>query len=149
MATQWPNVVTRLVALLPTLPSWGGVQVFRGAAYDVTAATFCTVAHATDGTLTAAGSYTTTQAADGYRYVEQGSVACQLVCTDDGPDLDELDALMFGLVDELDQAIRADRTLAVLSQDGFFDMSVNVQTAQAIPGAVAALAFTPTYYTVT
>lgn len=149
MATQWPRVAARLVALLPSLPHWAAVQVFDGAAYDVKAATFATVAHSTDGTTATAGSFTTTLAADGVQYVETGSVACQLTCTDDGPDIAPIRALIFTLFNDLEAAIRADRTLGVLSPEGTTDLAVDVSSIQAIPGESTTIAFSIDYYTVT
>jgi hypothetical protein len=149
MATQWPLVVDRLVALLPTLPHWAVVEVHDGAAYDVKAVTFATVGHATDGVQTHAGSYTKTLSNDGVQYVERGSVACQIVCTDDISSVTQLRALIFGLLDDLEDAIRQDRTLGVLSQEGTADLSVDVSTMQTIPGATATIAFSIDYLTVT
>lgn len=149
MATQWPRVAARLFALLPSLPHWAAVQVFDGAAYDVKSATFATVAHSTDGTTTSAGSFVKSLAQDGIQYVEQGSVACQLTCTDDGPDIVAIRSLIFTLLDDLEAAIRADRTLGVLSPEGTTDLTVDVSSMQAIPGESITLAFSIDYFTVT
>lgn len=149
MAAQWPRVAARLVALLPTLPHWAGVTVLNGAAYDVSTATWATVGHASDGMTTTAGSYRTTQAPDGYRYLEQGAVACEITCTDDGPDITAIRALMFSLLDDLEAVIRADRTLGVLSSEGTVDLTVDVGSFQSIPGAASTVVFSVEYLTVT
>jgi hypothetical protein len=149
MATQWPRVAARLAALLPTLPHWGGVDVKYGAIYDTSKATFATVGHSTDGTTTQAGSYTKTLALDGFQYAEQGSVDCQLTTTDDGPDLAAIRDFVFALMDDIEDAIRADRRLGVLSPEGTADLRVDVNSTQAIPGAALTVAFSIDYYTVT
>lgn len=149
MSAQWPVVVARLVALLPTLPHWGGVQMFDDAAYDLKAATYATIGHATDGTSTTRGHYTKTLAPDGFRYIEQGSVACQITTDDDGPNVTSLTTLVFGLIDDLEAAIRGDRTLGVLSQEGVASLTVDVSSLQTIPDTSTTLAFAVDYLTVT
>lgn len=149
MSSQWPLVAARLYALLPTLPHWADVEVWDGAAFDVSKATFATVGHATDGVQTAAGTFTKTQASDGYRVIEQGSVACQITCTDDELDQAALRTLIFGLFDDIEAAIRTDRTLGVLSDEGTTDLTVDITSMQTIPGAATTVAFTVDYYTVT
>jgi hypothetical protein len=149
MSAQWPRVAGRLFALLPTLPHWAGVQLFNDAAYDVSAATYATVGHATDGTTTTRGHYTKTLSPDGVLYIEQGSVACQITTDDDGPDITDMTTLIFGLIDDLEAAIRADRTLGVLSPEGTTDLTVDLSSMQTVPGASTTLAFSVNYYTVT
>lgn len=149
MATQWPRVANRLLALLPTLPNWADVDVQAGAMFDTKAVTYATVGHATDGNTTTQGSYTKALALNGYQYEERGSVACQLVSFDDGPDLTDIRGTIFAMLDDLEDAIRADRTLAVLSPEGTTDLRVDVSSSQAIPGASMDVAFSVDYFTVT
>jgi hypothetical protein len=77
------------------------------------------------------------------------ALACQITCTDDELDQAGLRALIFGLFDDLEAAIRADRRLGVLSQEGTADLSVDVTSMQTIPGAATTVAFSIDYFTVT
>lgn len=149
MAVQWPLLVSRLLVLLPTLDGWGQVSVFDGAAFDSSRPVFCTVAHSDDGQVTTAGSFATAQSDDGFQYSETGNVACQLTFTDDRATVAALRAKVFGLLDPLDAAIRADRRLGVLSADGYTQLDVNVTSTQLVEGAGLTLPFSINYFTVT
>lgn len=146
---QWPLIVAHLVELFPTLPHWADVQVFDDAAYDVKKVSWATVGHSTDGTTTTRGHYTWTQAPDGFRYIEQGSVACTLSTSAAGPSLTAATGLIFTLLGDLEAQIRADRTLGVLSSEGTTDLTVDVSSAQEIPGSSVTVPFSIDYYTVT
>lgn len=148
MAAQWPRVTARLVALLPTLPGWAQIKVYDGAALDSQTASFCTVAHASDGITAHVGNYTVTTADDGFRRIEQGTVACSLTSTADLGALAPSRLAVFALIDALDDAIRADRTLGVLSREGTTDLTVDVASMQVV-GNAQVLTFNVDYYTVT
>lgn len=148
MAAQWPLVVERLVALLPTLAGWDQVTVFDG--QPVTAATptmYATVGYVPGSEH--AGTYSTTQSPDGFQYMETGQVISQLVCATGSVDLPGLRSQAFALLDQLDSAIRADRRLGVLSQEGTTDLTVDPLPASNQRGTALALVFTLTYFTVT
>jgi hypothetical protein len=148
MAAQWPRVVARLVALLPTLSGWDQVTVYDGQPVTEAKPTkYATVGyvHGNDH----AGTYSTTQAGDGFRYAETGQVIGQLVCATGSVDLPGMRVTAFGLLDQIDLAIRADRTLGVLSPEGTTDLSVDPLPASNKQGTALALVFTLTYYTVT
>jgi hypothetical protein len=147
---QWPLVVNRLLALLPTLPGWAGVvSVHDGAAYDSVKQIFATVAHSDDGQTTQAGGYTSTLHLDGVSYAETGHVACQITYNDDRATITTARGALFPLLNQLDAAIRADRTLGVLSKEGTTDLDVSILSAQTIPGAAYTVPFTLHYFTVT
>jgi hypothetical protein len=148
MAAQWPLVVSRLVEFLPTLPGWDQVTVCDGAAFDVKTALYNTVGHATDGVNTQAGNYTKTLTGEGSQYAESGSVVCQLGIGMDG-DLSALRSTLFSLFDQLEAAIRADRRLGVLSQEGTCDLTVDLSSAQMIAGVSYAITWSLDYFTVT
>lgn len=149
MATQWPLVRGRLLNLLPTLTGWDQVEVVGGTAVDTAKALICTVGHATDGTTSTAGNYTTAQAPDGFQYVEQGALTSQLSSFDSTVSIEDNLTTLFALLDQVDAAIRADRRLGVLSPAGYADMTVDVSSAQSVPGAFVSLTFSINYYTVT
>lgn len=147
MATQWPLVAQRLVDLLPTLPGWDQVSVFDGP--PITGddpANYCTVGYVEDDQ---AGTYTTVQDPDGFQRQESGEVRSQLVCRTGEDNLSGMRALLFGLIDALDAAIRDDRRLGVLSPQGTSDLVVDVLSVQNEAGTAQAVVIALQYYTVT
>jgi hypothetical protein len=149
MAAQWPLVVDRLLYLLPTLPGWNVVSVFDGALYDNANAVYCTVGHAFDGVSATAGSYTSTQTADGFQRLEAGTVVGELVSTDSDPEQPTDRGVVFDLMDAFETYVRNDRTLGVLSHEGTSDLTVEVNTSQNVPGSSYALRWALNYTTVT
>jgi hypothetical protein len=149
VAAQWPLVRARLLSLLPTLPGWDAVEVWGGVAYDAQKALICTVGHATDGVTSTAGNWTSTLHGDGFQHVETGSVVSQLSLFDSTVTLEDNLTTLIALIDVLDEEIRADRRLGVLSQEGYFDLTCDVASAQAAPGALVSVTFTTSYTTVT
>ena len=150
MAAQWFAVKARLLALFPTLPGWNGVvSVHNGAALDSVKRVFATVGHSDDGQTTRAGHFASELNDDGFRYIETGNVACSLVINDPSITLDAAETLVASLFNEIDAAIRADRTLGVLSQDGEAHLEVDVLSTQPIPGAAITVPFDIAYFTVT
>jgi hypothetical protein len=147
MATQWPLVVARLVALLPTLPGWAGVTVFDGPPVTAEVPTdYVTVGYVADDK---AGDYNTVQDDNGFQRVETGTVRSQLSCVTGDVDLAGTRARAFTLMDAVDAAVRADRRLGVLSPYGTSGLAVEVITVQNANGTVQALIFTLHYQTVT
>jgi len=143
----WPLVVDRLVQLLPGLPGWAGVSVFDGPpATGSTPAQFATVGYVA-GEATS-GNYTRQQAPDGFRYEETGSVVSQLVCETGDVAIPSMRLAVCGLADQIDAAIRLDRTLGVLSPEGYCTVLVDVVPLSNQQGTGVALTFTLTYYTV-
>jgi len=148
MATQWPLVVNRLVALLPTLPGWSDVTVIDGLPLTADVPTdVVTVGYVSDDN---AGAYTTIQDDSGFQWQESGTVRCELSCVTGDTDLASMRTRMFGLLDSLEASIRADRTLGgVLSPQGTSELEVSVISDQGVSGAEQSAVFTLTYFTIT
>lgn len=146
MATRWPAVRARLVELLPTLPGWSTVSVYDGP--TVTGEVpweFATVGYVTDED--AAGSFEHERSGDGFRVEERGFVRCELVVASGDTDLAAVRARAFELIDALEQEIRRDRTLGVLSREGTARLVVDVIPVQNQAGAAQRLAFSVDYFT--
>lgn len=148
MATQWPVVKARLVALLPTLAGWDAVKVFNGKPVtDAKPAQYVTVGYATAENV---GTFSTTQSEDGFRRGETGLIISRLVCNSGSTKQAANEAAAFALMDALDAYIRSDRRLGnTLSPEGTADLVVDVEAASNRQGTGIALVFTLTYYTVT
>jgi len=147
MATQWPVVHARLVALLPTLAGWPPF-VFDGP--PVTGddpQVYATVGYAFgfDG----AGRFSQTRAGNGFQVEETGSVQCEVVSVTGDVDLALMRSQAFALMDALDAELRRDQTLGVLPQASTCSLSVDVVPAQATSGAVQRLPFSIDYFTIT
>jgi len=147
MATQWPLIVARLVALLPTLSGWSGVTVIDGPLVSADVPTdYVTVGYVADDQ---AGTYNMQQDPNGFQYIEVGTVRSQLNCSTGDADLVGMRARVFALIDSLDAAIRADRRLGVLSPAGTSELEVEVLSMQNANGTAQSLVFTLMYQTVT
>jgi hypothetical protein len=147
MAAQWPLVVARVVALLPTLPGWDQVTVFDGppVTADV-AADYVTVGYVADDN---GGMYVQVQTPDGFRYEETGTIRSQLTCVTGDTDLASVRVRAFTLMDAIGAAVRADRRLGVLSPEGTTELNVDVLSLQTSGGAAQSLVFTLHYLTIT
>lgn len=154
---QWPAVKARLVELAPTLDGWSDFTVFDGPADTSTLAVdeaTMTAAWATIGFTTndQSGECTFDQDADGYQQVERGTVHIELTvqCADnDSADLAALEARLFAALSGLKAAVRADRRLGVLSQEGFAAAVITTTPIRSTAGAAAVARVAVTYYTVT
>jgi len=147
MATQWPLVVARLNALLPTLAGWDVVTVFDGPPVTADVPTdYVTVGYVADDQ---AGTYSQTQDPNGFQYVEVGTVRSQLSCITGDIDLASVRTRVFALMDSVDAAVRADRRLGVLSPSGTSELEVEVLSMQSTGGTAQSLVFTLHYQTVT
>ena len=147
MATQWPLVVARLLALLPTLSGWSAVTVIDGPLVSADVPTdYVTVGYVDNDQ---AGTYITAQSPDGFRYVETGTVRSQLNCVTGDSDLAGMRARVFALMDAVEGAVRADRRLGVLSPEGTSELDVDVLSLQNAAGTAQQLTFTLHYQTVT
>ena len=126
MATQWPLVVARLNALLPTLAGWDVVTVFDGPPVTADVPTdYVTVGYVADDQ---AGTYSQTQDPNGFQYVEVGTVRSQLSCITGDLDLASVRARVFALMDAVDAAVRADaRSVSPVMQDSW-ERTVPVST---------------------
>lgn len=146
MAPQWPAVVDRLVSLLPTLPGWESVTVFDGPVpTGQTPTDYVTVGYVSDDN---AGVYNSTLYGEGSQYSEQGSIVSHLVCQTGNANIPAMRARVFALIGALEDEIRADRRLGVLSQEGYCDLTVDVQSISNARGSAQALNFTINYFTV-
>lgn len=145
MATQWPVVHARLVALLPTLPGWSDVQVFDGPPITGDSPTdYVTVGYAVDEG--SAGSFSHERSGGGYQVEETGTVRCELVSLGGETDLLEVRASAFALMDALEVAIRTDQTLGVMPQGSTSALDVDVVPSQTNRGAQQRLPFTVRYF---
>lgn len=146
MGTQWPVVMARLVALLPTLPGWSDdpVAVFDGAPIgDVSAGSLCTVGYV-DGDD--AGQYSESLAPVGNVFTfETGEVRCRLLVATGDATLSAVRAKAFALVDALRASMRADPLLGVLPAGSTTSMTVGVGSVQNEQGAGQRLDFTVSY----
>jgi len=146
MSAQWPRVKSWVAAKLPTLPGWSSVTVFAGTpTTGDSPQAYATVGYVRDGE---AGSYSQTRSDDGFRWVENGELHCQLVCTSGDMTPGTFEASVFALIDALEANLRADRSLGgTLPPDSQVDLDVTVQ--QFIQGTAATLVLTIRYLTVT
>lgn len=146
MATRWPAVRARLVELLPTLPGWADVSVYDGPTVTGEAPEeYATVGYVADED--AAGSFEHERAGDGFRVEERGFVRCELVVLTGSADLPTVRDRAFALIDALEQEIRRDRTLGVLSAEGTARLVVDVVPVQNSAGAAQRLVFSLDYFT--
>ena len=147
MAAQWPLIVARLLALLPTLSGWSGVTVIDGPLISADVPTdYITVGYVADDQ---AGTGNTTQDPNGFQYVEIGTVRSQLNCETGDSDVAGMRARVFALYNAIDAAVRADRTLGVLSPAGTSELGYEVLSAQNAKGTAQSLVITLLYQTVT
>lgn len=145
MASQWPRVHARLVALLPTLSGWPA-DVFDGPPVTGNAPTrYATVGYVFGED---SGGEFRTDTTNAYRIEETGSVRGEIVATTGTADIASVRAQAFALADALEAAIRADRTLGgVLSADGLATLRFDVVPAQTQQGATQRLPFSVDYTT--
>ncbi len=148
MAAQWPRVLDRLVVILNTLPSWVDVQVIDGLPISADVLTDCvTVGYVSDDN---SGNYTLNQDPSGFQWVEVGVIRSELSCVNGDSNLATMRARMFGLLDALEESVRADRTLGgVLSPQGTAELVVDVRSVQDISGAEQSVVFCRNYTTIT
>lgn len=139
----WPSVVARLVAHLPTLPGWAGVEVFDGPPVTQAAPTdYVTVGFVVGEDF--AGSYE--QSRPGAFDVEEvGTVRCEVVCTTGDVDLAGRRARAFALVDAWEAWTTANPTLGVLNQSSSASLSVDVEPQQSGSGSTQRLTVTVSY----
>ena len=142
--TAWPQVVDRLVTLLPTLPGWLGVTVYDGPPVTQDApANYVTVGYVVGEDM--AGDYEQTDTA-GDLTEESGTVRSEIVCTTGNVDLPSVRARAFQLADAWRAEIRRDGTLGgVLTLGGSSSLAVDVQPAQTTAGSVQRLTVTLSY----
>jgi hypothetical protein len=153
MAAQWPLVVAKLVAYLPTLPGWSVVSVFDGPPVtDDSPPNYCTVGYvlSTNSTDDHSGSYSTTQDPSGFRIQETGEIMSQLTVQTGDVDLPGMRGLAFSLTDALDASIRVDRTLGgVLAPESTVDLAVQPLSVQNRDGTAFSVVFNVRYFTIT
>jgi hypothetical protein len=147
MATQWPVVHARLVALLPTLAGWPQFVYDGPPVTGDVPTSYATVGYVLNEV--SAGSFSQTRSGDGFRVEETGGIRCELVTSTGDTDLATVRAQAFALMDVLEQAIRADQTLGVMAPASTAALTVDVVPSQSTAGAVQRLPFTLDYFTVT
>lgn len=149
MAAQWPLIITRLVTYLPTLAGWSAVTVYDGKPVtDDFPLVYCTVGYVYDDQN--AGTYSTTQDPDGFRIQETGEIRNQITAqTGDDITLPAIRTQLFTYTDAFDAAIRADRTIGVLSKDSSIDLIVEPLPIQNSKGTAFSAVFTVRYFTIT
>jgi hypothetical protein len=145
VATQWPVVHARLVALLPTLAGWESVRVFDGP--PVTGETpdaYVTVGYALGEDT--AGTFSHERAGNGFQVEETGEVRCELVAVTGATDLASVRTRAFALIDAFEETIRADQRLGVLTAGSTSSLVVDVLPAQTTAGAQQRLPFSLNYF---
>lgn len=145
MAIRWPDIVDALVALLPTLPGYEDVTVADGPPLtQARPPRYVTVGYVADED---AGAFEIDRRND-YRVEERGTVRCHFVAQSGSTKLPAYRDEVFALVDELDQALRADQTLGgVLSADGTCVLSGDIQSVQNAKGTAQSVVVTVEYVT--
>ena len=147
MASQWPRVVDRLVQLLPTLSGWEDVVVYDGPpTRDPPPLNYATVGYSEMGE---GGNYSTAQDSDGFQIDENGTIITELTFFSGSQVVSDARALMFTALDSVDAAVRADRRLGVLSQEGTSSFNVSVTPVWDGQGSAVRAQFSLIYYTVT
>ena len=147
MASQWPLIVGRLVALLPTLTGWSNVVVIDGPLISADVPDdYITVGYVADDQ---AGTGNSVQADDGFRRVETGTVRSQLNCVTGDTDMAGMRNRVFALYNAIDAAVRADRRLGVLSPEGTSELEFEVLSLQNAAGTAQSIVITLLYQTVT
>lgn len=153
MATQWPIVQARLVALLPTLPGWDTVNVIAGEQsrdpeLPVAVATvgFTTVGYTSIGDT---GSCRFEQAADGFGQIETGTVACEITLATGDSDGTASETAVWAALDAVKAAVQADRRLGVLSPDGTSSFTIGGMPTANSEGTAYTARFALDYFTVT
>lgn len=150
MTAQWPLVVAKLLAVLPTLSGWDATNVtVHDGPPDTDSPTldYMTVGYVSDDQ---AGTYSLSQNDSGFQWDETGTVRCQLVCRDGETGVAGMRVRAFQLADVLETYVRSDRTLGkTLSPDGTIDVNSEVQTVQSTAGVKVSIVFTLQYTTVT
>ena len=152
MATQWPLLTARLVALLPTLSGWSAVQVFDGPPVTSEIPTsYCTVGYVDDDNV---GSYADDLSQVGNIFTaETGEVRCRLVVVtgdidsdaDGKSDLATIRTAAFTLIDALRASLRTDPRVGVLPAGSTTSLTVDVGAAQNERGSGQRLDFTLSY----
>lgn len=139
----WPSVVARLIAHLPTLPGWSGVEVFDGPPVTRSAPSdYVTVGFVVGEDF--GGSYE--QSRPGAFDVEEaGTVRCELVSTTGDVDLAGRRARAFQLVDAWEAWVTANPTLGVLLPSSSASLAVDVQPIQDGSSATQRLTVTVSY----
>jgi len=144
--TAWPQVVDRLVTLLPALPGWLGVTVYDGPPVTQDApADYVTVGYVVGEDM--AGDYEQTTAGLGGMLEESGTVRSELVCTTGNNALPAMRARAFALVDAWQAEISRDQTLGgVLGASGTSSLTVDVQPSANTDGSTQRLTVTLSYF---
>lgn len=147
MAAQLPLIKAGLVGLFPTLPGWTGFVVYPGQPpTDYPGDNYCTVGYNTDGQ---AGAYRIEQDGSGYRWIETGSLMCELTSKVGDDDLSIAETLVQVALDGVDEAVRADRRLGVLSPEGTASFTVTDLPLMSPDGTAFVARFALDYFTVT
>lgn len=128
MTVQWPIVRAGLLTLLPTLPGWSGVLVTDGAPTSNDTGSYCAVGYVEDEQ--GAGTWTQVPSDDGFFDLETGVVRSELYTGNGDGDLAAAVNAGFALVNALQAAMRANRTLGFLPQDGTCSVSGDVITGR-------------------
>lgn len=149
MTSQWPLLVTRLVALLPTLSGWSGVAVYDGAPDSAdpggtASVVYCAVGYVEDEQ--GAGRATQEPSGDGFFDGETGEVRCELFSGNGDGDMAAARTAGWALFDALKESIRADRTVGVLPHGSTASVSADVITGKQA-GAGQLLVISLTYTT--
>lgn len=147
MASQWPLVHARLVAIVQGLSPAPEVTYDGPPVTGDAPSTYATVGYVYGED--SAGDFST-DTTNAYQIAETGTVRGELVATSGATDIAAVRAQAFAMADALEVAIRQDRTLGkVLSPAGTATLRVDVVPAQTTSGATQRLPFTVDYFTTT
>lgn len=146
-APRWPDVYAAILALLPTLPSATGMDIFDGQPLDNTSWKYVTVGFVTDD---GAGSFRQQRDPSGFATQEAGDVICKVGFNagDDSPTITR--GLAFALVGDWQTAFERDQTFGgLLGADSTLDLSAQVLAVKDPQGTATELLVTVTYTCVT
>lgn len=147
MPAVWPALAARLVALTPTLPGWGAVDVYDGPpvsdGYGAPQAWFTVGYVAEDDD---SGSYAREESPVSGMVEESGAVRCELVAFSGDAVTADVRTQAFALADALGASIRSDQTLGgALPSGTALALDVSVRTAQTDAGVTFSLVLSVSY----
>ncbi len=147
MTLAWPKIPPAILALLPTLPDWTGVEMYDGPPVTASAPpAYCTVGFVLEEA--SAGDWEQTVGIVDGLLDETGAVRCELVLTTGDVDLASVRTRAINLMDALSSALIADQTLGgVLAHGCTVTLSGDFLPVQNPSGATIRVAFSVSYST--
>ena len=148
VAPRWPDVLDGLLAILPALPEFAGVQVSDGLPTTVDKPQdWVTVGFVTDE---GAGRFVQLADPSGFATQEEGDVRCHLAANAGDADPRLARARAFEIVAAWQAALKADPTLGGrLPSGSVLALEAQVEAVQNRAGSATALLITVNYSTLT